>query len=1016
MAAADAPRQVPRHLAPRPTEAGAFGPPLDPQLYLSEEGVLPTAPSPTPSPASPAPAGTPWSDEHWTDSPEADADATHGGDGGNGDGGNGDGHGEHDPLAPATDGGDPESRSRSDLVPLLVDIGIVAACCLFVFLQLGPSNLFSDTTPAGGDMGAHVWGPAYLRDHLLPNFQVAGWAPDWYAGFPAYQFYMVVPSMMIVLLDVGFEGPFAVLPLAAAIACAVFAARSWRDASPRRRNLFTGGAVLALGCIGMPYGVAFKLISVSGAVTLPIAAYAFGRLSGLKFPTPALFSVASLVFLFYRGFTIYGGNLPSTLAGEFAFSISLSLGLLYLGVLFRGFETGKHRGLAAVLLALTGLCHLIPAFWVIGATLIALIVRPRRTTETTTRLCAILAGAGTALCLMAVHWQIGGDDKVLWNGHLELPLPLGSRELPIPVWVGGAMLIAAAVLWLLPSQTARWVLPSLVVGGMLSAWWVLPFQRRGTYVNDMGWEKIPIPGQNPPQSWSRYLLPPDLSDPPGSDLRWVFALALVGVGLSLAARMRVGIFLTGCSVALGVAFWLLPDGRLWNARLLPFYYLTVMLLAALAFTEGARIIAEVFRGRDTGPLRSHASSVVTAVSGFVGVLVVVGLPLGVLPFKENITNEAGGQGYAWPSFSPLQLESTPGSYIKGWANWNYEGYEGKPAYREYYEITQTMERLGERPGGCGRAMWEYEKELDRYGTPMALMLLPYWTDGCIGSMEGLYFEASSTTPFHFLMQTELSEAPSSAQRDMPYSGFDINKGVQHMRLLGVRYYMATSDLAVQAASAHPDLTQVAESGPWAVFEVANSAVVQPLINEPQVVADANGTQDEWLEHPTDISGRADGPAVRWFMNPELWDVALAAGGPDEWERIEVADLVTGQRPTGEAIEPAQVSNIEIGRDKIEFDVDRVGSPVLVKASYFPNWKASGADGPWRVAPNLMVVVPTERHVELNYGRTSIEWSAYLVTLMGLVGLVLLARRGTYRFERALPVPPVQPLVPPPPEP
>ena len=30
------------------------------------------------------------------------------------------------------------------------------------------------------------------------------------------------------------------------------------------------------------------------------------------------------------------------------------------------------------------------------------------------------------------------------------------------------------------------------------------------------------------------------------------------------------------------------------------------------------------------------------------------------------------------------------------------------------------------------------------------MLLPFWTDGCIGSMEGLYFEASGSTPYHFL--------------------------------------------------------------------------------------------------------------------------------------------------------------------------------------------------------------------------------------------------------------------------
>ena len=56
---------------------------------------------------------------------------------------------------------------------------------VFVFVQLQPGLMFTNTTPAGGDMGAHVWGPAYMRDHLLPNLRLTGWAPDWYAGFPA---------------------------------------------------------------------------------------------------------------------------------------------------------------------------------------------------------------------------------------------------------------------------------------------------------------------------------------------------------------------------------------------------------------------------------------------------------------------------------------------------------------------------------------------------------------------------------------------------------------------------------------------------------------------------------------------------------------------------------------------------------------------------------------------------------------------------------------------------------------
>jgi hypothetical protein len=42
----------------------------------------------------------------------------------------------------------------------------------------GDNLVFKDTTPTGGDFGAHVWGPAYLRDHLLPSGWFNGWSMD----------------------------------------------------------------------------------------------------------------------------------------------------------------------------------------------------------------------------------------------------------------------------------------------------------------------------------------------------------------------------------------------------------------------------------------------------------------------------------------------------------------------------------------------------------------------------------------------------------------------------------------------------------------------------------------------------------------------------------------------------------------------------------------------------------------------------------------------------------------------
>jgi hypothetical protein len=797
---------------------------------------------------------------------------------------------------------------------------VVAGCVLFTFLNLHPGEILDAAVPSGGDMGAHVWGPAFLRDHLLTDGRLSGWTPDWYAGFPAYQFYMVVPSLLIVALDVGiFGGWLMVLPLAAAAALVWLATRS---EGARRWWAVAAAVLVVVFAIELPYGTAFKLVTVLGVVSLPICTYAFGRLAELPFPGPALLSVASVLFLFDRNFTIYGGNVASTLAGEFAFSISLSLAILYLGIVIRGLRTGEHRALAAVLLALTGLCHLIPAFFALGATLVIAVAR------------------------------------------------------------------RPAV------RTAIWLACVLPVGGLISSFWVLPFWWQRDFVNDMGWEKLPYAtAENDFRSFRKtlftldgetywkYLIPRPAEDMP-VDLRWVLALACVGAVLSIAFRVRLGLYLAATTVLLAAAFVLLPEGRLWNARLLPFYYLGLYLLAAIGVAEVARTVA-VLVARDPDDPSRVGPAVAAGVAALVA-FVFVGIPLRSLPGGESHRDG----GYSWLFFDNGVNDQ---SFVRSWARWNYTGYEGKAAYGEYRDLIQTMQEVGEEHG-CGRSFWEYEKEINRYGTPMALMLLPHWTDGCIGSMEGLFFESSTTTPFHFLTQVELSAAPSAAQRDMPYGPFDVEKGVRHLQLMGVRYYLATSAQATTAARAHPDLTELTTSGPWVIFEVADSALVEPLEHEPAVLEGQSQNQHEWICDQRDDDDRCAGPAVRWYLDEEARDVFLAQSGPEEWQRVDPSD----PKPAARAVPRAEVSGLEVGVDRIAFDVDRPGTPILVKASYFPNWRVSGAEGPYRVAPNLMVVVPTDEHVELTYGREPIEWVGYALTLLGIGLAVLLARLPAVR--------------------
>jgi hypothetical protein len=272
-------------------------------------------------------------------------------------------------------------------------------------------------------------------------------------------------------------------------------------------------------------------------------------------------------------------------------------------------------------------------------------------------------------------------------------------------------------------------------------------------------------------------------------------------------------------------------------------------------------------------------------------------------------------------------------------------------------------------------------------------------------MEGLYFESSTTTPFHFINQDELSTKCSCAQRNLPYRGFDIALGIKHLQLLGVKYYLASTPKAIAAAATQPELKEIASTDAWHVYEIADSALVVPLANEPAVVTTHNagldwtyGTSDPHSA-PKDDQGRtiqANGPATSWYLDPSRWNVFLAASGPSSWARVK-----DGETPPTRPVDSASVTGITSATDRIDFDVDHVGAPVLVKASYFPNWKVDGAEGPFRVTPNLMVVVPTSKHVHLHYGNTGVEYLAYLFTLLGIVFAIVLARRPPL----AMPEPP-----------
>jgi hypothetical protein len=777
---------------------------------------------------------------------------------------------------------------------LALAAAIIAFTTLMVFFTLQPSLIFRNNTPTGGDMGAHVYGPAYLRDHLLTSFRLSGWSNDWYAGLPIYRFYMVVPAIFILLLD-----------------------------------------------IVLPYGIALKLVAVAGLLALPVCTWLFAKLARLVFPIPELLVVASTVFLFDESFTIYGGNIASTMAGEFSFSIALAFSILGFGVFIRGLETVKYRIAATLLLALAALSHgIVLLFVFLGYVLILAMHRD------------------------AAKWKFG-----------------------LPV-IGTAIL--------------------------LSAFWVVPFVLNHSYMTDMKYEPQPT-------GYSESFI--DMFFP----LHTVFDVIIMGfatVGFLSALWRRsntaswMGIYGVILAIGVFVARESLPIiGLLWNPRILPFFYLLRYMLMMIGIYESVVAVARfasleraAARVAKTGEVQTLAPSprgrlnfnVATAVVVALLAIGIIGFRFQELPLATLRTAQDGSVRYG---IGPFSVPSSNDGFVDGWARWNFTGYEGKNAYGEYRAIVETMKQIGEDPRyGCGRALWENNGELNKYGTTMGLMLLPHWTDGCIGSMEGLFFEASGTTPYHFIAAAAMSKQSSNPVRELRYDDNNAALGVRYLQELGVRYYMGFTPEAVREASAQPALREITRSGPWVIYEVAASDLVVPLTVQPVVVGGRTDSQAD-MGHPGDAKERWLEIGTSWLQNPNDWPAMPAASGPSEWQRIDVA--VDMNRRIGEPdessrrvdvvlptqsidvvnVEPIVVSDVEQGRSSVSFSVNKIGTPVLVRTSYFPNWNVSGAEGPYRVAPNMMVVIPTQTDVKLSFGWSLLDVFAYVLSIVGIVVLV-----------------------------
>jgi len=771
----------------------------------------------------------------------------------------------------------PRATFRDNPWPIFLTL---AGISLVIFVVMNPWWIVSSTTPTGGDMGAHVLGPAYLRDTLLPEGRILGWSNDWFAGYPAFYFYFPLPSLTIVFLD-----------------------------------LF------------LPYGVAFKIVTVLGLLATPPAAYYLARSMKLGKQIALVAAGAGVVFAFFESYSIYGGNIASTLAGEFAYSWSFALSLLYLGLLIRAVrDDRKYLKWAALALAATALSHVLTTIVVVFASLFVLPWRKGFWRTLAIWAWGFAIAAFWALPLVA---RIGFTSDMSWT-----PLSRWEEIFPVELWLLLPLAIPGAV-WI-SRRTSR-AAPLLAATILPVIYFPLPHIMPELLPSVFGGERWKL--------WNGRLLP-----------YWYFGVAFfaaVGVGAAMV----------------------------WLSRRLPSRISTRWPRALIALTTV--VASSLVADSSDFPVWAW---VPVAVGGalLIGVSFVWDSSLSTRTFLTGTT------------VAVVVLGALSGvTFVDGWAKWNYEGYESKEPWPEYEALMTEIDALPE-----GRVHWEANSELNQYGTPMSPMLIPYWTEGSHPSMEGLYFESSLTTPFHFINSSEMSEKPSNPIPGLTYHTGEMERGLKHLELFGVDYYVSFTPEATERADGLSEMTKLVTTGPFSIYQLPETELVEAATFLPAVYeVPEHGILDS-LTGASTVTG-SDGQelpsffdmALEWYEDVDNLDQWVVTDGPEEWPRIESLE----ERPNVPIDTPDNaVSDVVVDNHRISFTTTAIGVPHLIKVSYFPNWEAQGADGPWRATPSLMVVVPTSEQVVLEFEDT---WAENGGKVASAVGLVALAGVGVWGVRR-----------------
>lgn len=794
---------------------------------------------------------------------------------------------------------DPGTRRFLKYLQYAVDIYIFVRIYGFFFTFLDGSLIFEDTIITGGDTASWHAILSYLKNTLLPAHRLISWDPGNFCGYPLFQFYFPLPFLLAAIL-----GYF------------------------------------------MPLTIGLKIVTLLGSVCLPLTTYFAFRKLRYRFPLPAIAATLSLVFLFQGEYTMFGGNLKSTFAGEFCYSISLMLFVYYLASIYEGLTNGKGLLLTSILLALIGLTHtfvfmsalLLPLFFTFDRKRLV----PNMNYALRLNVLAFLLMAFWAIPLMATKNYMPPFD-LIWVFYKTSEFLLPFVHIFATAFVARALLAASdkALAHVAVAINGRKTvfcsiaLPAVVIAGFF-VWRLL-------------WQGI---------SWVTICL---------------FAVPIIVFFVKLSFLMRKNFFLKPehprhfryfCFVGLvGILLYL-------NAHMLgvpDIRFLPVVILMAIFVSVDFLGYLMGFIQSVIGQQRSM-NSIACHFATFIALTV-----LALFCAEET-----------------FKFARHIGKETADWFVGNYAGYEAKPHWKEFKRINDYLK------GNCSDARVAYEKTpfYGKYGGDRVFESLPYFSGR--STLEGVHFSSSIMAKPIMSFQTEFSK---HIMTPIPYIFSRINVAAlpSHFEMFNISQIIAVSHQVKTDLREHPGFVEEFKEGKVSIFRYNGKSDYVSVAKNYPVIYDG----PDWKE-----------AFYLWFKQLNTNDIPIV---PADFARNSSSDEVFSERihslselhncrkGTGH-IDPSGIT-VKLTPFRIKFHTDYPGLPHIVKVSYFPAWKVSGAKKIYPVSPGFMMIVPDSSDVELYYCATFWDRLGNLLSICGLLIIIYCAvlRRqplGKLRFLSA----------------